>query len=67
MAVAIHVTTDVDRGDLEECLSSLCTQAKAEARRGYAGVRGSRYEDLHRNINLILDAWSDALVTRGDS
>lgn len=50
----VTVTDDSTRDDLALCLTNLCEQARFEARRGYAGVMGQRYADLHANINLVL-------------
>lgn len=53
----VHVTPDSTRAELETCMAHLCDQAKAEARRGYAGVRGERYVAIHANLDLLLEDW----------
>lgn len=50
----VMVTDDSTREDLALCLTNLVEQAKHEARRGYSGIMGKRYADLHANIDLIL-------------
>ena len=65
-ALLVIATPDSSREELEVCLSYLVDQAKQEARRGYAGVHGRRYGDLHANIDLLLTAHETApLVTLG--
>lgn len=59
-AVLVIATPDSSRQELEVCLSYLVGQARLEARRGYAGIRGARYRDLHANIDLLLAAWAAA-------
>lgn len=52
----VVVTTDETRESLIESLGNLCNSAKAERRRGHAGVHGSRYAQLHASMNTVLDA-----------
>ena len=50
----VMVDDDSTREDLALCLTNLVEQARREARRGYSGIMGKRYADLHANIDLIL-------------
>ena len=71
VAAAVVVETDDTREAIAEALSRLNDQAKAERRRGKAGVYGSRYEALHLAMDplidgiLFRDSWSTDLVARG--
>lgn len=46
--------TDESREELAEALHHLAEQAKAEARRGWIGVHGARYETLHGEIDYLI-------------
>ena len=59
-ATLVIATPDSSRQELEVCLSYLVDQARIEARRGYAGIHGARYRDLHANIDMILESWQIA-------
>ena len=59
-ATLVIATPDSSREELEVCLSYLVEQARLEARRGFAGINGQRYRDLHANIDLLLAAWVGA-------
>jgi hypothetical protein len=54
MAVALVVTAESSRADLIEAITNLNVTAKAEARRGYAGVNGDRYRDCHASLDVLL-------------
>lgn len=60
MAVLVRTTEDSTRDDLEVCIGHVCDQAKAEARRGYAGLHGKRYSDLHETLDDLLSRWLEA-------
>lgn len=51
------ITEQDTRADLAETLAHLNAEAKAEARRGLAGIRGDRYSVLHANIDCVLTSW----------
>lgn len=48
------VTADTTRDELVEALGHLMTEAKALSRQGKRGTLSQRYEDLHRNIDVIV-------------
>ena len=59
-AVLVVATPDSSREELEICLAYLVDQARLEARRGFAGIRGNRYAALHANIDMLLESWQQA-------
>ena len=48
------------RADLADALREFNLKAREEARRGYAGTRGTRYADIHETLDMLLEAWMDA-------
>ena len=56
MAIALVVSTDDTRESLIEALQRLNLLAKAERRRGYAGVNGHRYSEIHAQLDTLVDA-----------
>ena len=55
MPAGVVVTTDDTCESLKTALHNLNEKAKAERRRGYAGVHGCRYASLHAAMDPVLD------------
>lgn len=53
------LTEDSTREELLEALGHVSREAQAERRRGFVGVHGKRYAELHAFIDSLLDLLED--------